>query len=268
MNLWFRKPRGHKAQGLLSTVCLLLSLPCLLLSFFSFYLLLLWYTIENSVPVALKKDHFAALRGIWLCELLMEVHGIQPFLSLHVLSMRDLVCLLHNSPLGPIQMGTIVINIFFFLRQGLTVHFYLACSSLCRPGWSWTHRDPPAFVVLSAGYKGVCCPTWLVLLSLLPETPNTTLNTPSPLCGGCDPGPHKPDRQVLYQSYLSYPCTHIETLDSTATKMQLAIDICPRGPGSTVISFISLLTSSIVCKHLVLIVPVTNTEGLMWLLLF
>ena len=46
------------------------------------------------------------------------------------------------------------LHLFYFLRQGLFVQSWLSQNSLCRPGWSRTHRS--AYLCLpNAGIKGM-----------------------------------------------------------------------------------------------------------------
>lgn len=62
--------------------------------------------------------------------------------------------------------------LFICLRQSLTIWPQMTWNSLCRPGWPWTHNNPPASASWVLEFK-VCttmpCLEWVLLL-LAPET--------------------------------------------------------------------------------------------------
>jgi len=50
---------------------------------------------------------------------------------------------------------------FLFLRQRLSMKFWLSWSSLCRTGWAWTNRDHPIFDSWVLGFKVYATtPSW------------------------------------------------------------------------------------------------------------
>jgi hypothetical protein len=56
----------------------------------------------------------------------------------------------------PAARGDFCLLVCFWLsRQGFSVYRWLSWNLLCRPGWPWIHRDPPASVSWVLGLK-VC----------------------------------------------------------------------------------------------------------------
>ena len=50
---------------------------------------------------------------------------------------------------------------YIFLRQDFSVQqSWLSWNSLCRPGWTWTHEDPPASASCVPGLKACATTVW------------------------------------------------------------------------------------------------------------